>query len=53
MLYGPKLLVDGKNHNVMSNYNVSQTSYQFIFLPSGKYTAKSSKTMVNFVYLPK
>ena len=28
MLYGPKLLVDGKNHNVMSNYNVSQTSYQ-------------------------
>lgn len=26
---------------------------QFIFLPSGKYTAKSSKTMVNFVYLPK
>ena len=21
MLYGPKLLVDGKNHNVMSNYN--------------------------------
>ena len=28
MLYGPKLLVDGKNHNVMLNYNVAQTSYQ-------------------------